>query len=92
MIATIFAVLDPPKPAPRVPARVRPDFVLPALNCPHCGHPCEAEAYYDIDSWDASLDCDNAECMLYFHQEIPWPFVDDKAAPSDWELLGIRVI
>lgn len=89
---SVFAALDPPKPAARVPAIVRPDFVLPTGNCPDCGHPCVAVVYFDIDSCGASLDCGGEECTTEFVKYISWPFVDEKAAPSDFEALGIREV
>jgi hypothetical protein len=88
----VFALLDPPKPRISVSATLTPGWTMPAAKCPACGTPCEPVAFFDLDSGGASLDCENPECLEDVVASVPWPFVEDRARPSDFRALGFRIV
>lgn len=86
----VFAILDPPKPPPVVPATVRAGWTMPTATCDGCGATCGPVIYQDVDSVGATLDCEAEGCFVDFSVDVAWPFVENKASVRDFERLGFR--
>lgn len=59
---------------------------LPAA-CKECGEALYLSAYRDLDEWSLTHTCEDG-CDP---DDVPWPFVKDKANKADLEACGFKV-